>query len=158
MCTVLQVVAAALLQGGEEGLHKLVRTFRQVFVAACQPKYLPANWAVDAVDSREFGEYSVYAREDAQAAAAAGMADREAAGVLVEGKAGLAAAEGTAGRTVAAGETAAAVEENGAPAEALSHQAESQLDGGVVLAVNGQHAADTAGLSIFARQGAQSVQ
>lgn len=67
----LQVVAAALAQGGEEELHQLVQKFRQVFVVACQPKYLPANWAVDAVDTRQFGEYSVYAREESEQSEAA---------------------------------------------------------------------------------------
>jgi hypothetical protein len=68
-CVLLQVVAAAMARGGEEELHRLVQRFRQVFVVACKPKYLPPNWTVDAVDTRQFGEYSVYAKEEAAAVA-----------------------------------------------------------------------------------------
>lgn len=68
-CVLLQVVAAAMARGGEDELHRLVQRFRQIFVVACKPKFLPPNWAVDAVDTRQFGEYSVYAKEEAAAMA-----------------------------------------------------------------------------------------
>lgn len=76
-----------MARGGEAELQELVRRFRQVFVVACQPKYLPANWAVDAEQSRQFGEYSVYAQAEVArlpvgGAAAAGAEDGvDAAGV-----------------------------------------------------------------------------
>jgi hypothetical protein len=160
---VLQVVAAALSQGGEEGLHRLVRTFRHVFVAACLPKYLPANWAVDAVDSREFGEYSVYAKEDQQMEAAAEGSAAAAAAVGAAGLAEGAAAGVSAGPAAGAGETAAgaaaaaAAGEDGVCFHDHGKQAVTGVGGGDVLAVDGQHAADMSGLSIFARQGAASV-
>lgn len=86
-----QVVAAAMARGGEQELHQLVKRFRQAFVVACQPKYLPANWAVDAIDSRQFGEHSVYA---AAAAAGAEQEERAGEGIHVEGAAGEGAGEG----------------------------------------------------------------
>lgn len=72
-----QVVAAALAQGGEEALHQLVRQFRRAFVLACRPRFLPKAWDVNAVDTRQFGDYSVYAREEAAAAAAAEASQAE---------------------------------------------------------------------------------
>jgi hypothetical protein len=67
-----QVVAAAFAQGGEEALHQLVRRFRQGFVLTCRPRYLPQAWDVDAVDSRQFGDYSVYAQNGTASAVTAG--------------------------------------------------------------------------------------
>lgn len=94
-CQSKQVVAAAMARGGEAELQELVRRFRQVFVVACQPKYLPANWAVDAKDSREFGEYSVYAQAEAARLPAAGVAAAAAAedgvGAAAGGTAGVGA-------------------------------------------------------------------
>lgn len=59
-----KLVAKVLEEEGEEGLHKLVRKFRACFVAACRPRYLPSEWAVDVIGVREFGDYSVYAKND----------------------------------------------------------------------------------------------
>jgi hypothetical protein len=66
-----------MAEAGEAGLHELVRRFRRAFVLACKPRYLPKAWDVDTVQSREFGEYSVYAKEE-EAAAAAAAAVKEA--------------------------------------------------------------------------------
>lgn len=75
-----QVVEAALARGGEEELQQLVQRFRQVFVVACSPKFLPANWAVNAVDTREFGAYSVYAKDVEEGNGAEAVAEAAASG------------------------------------------------------------------------------
>eukprot|EP00775_Hariotina_reticulata_P003770 gene3770-4029_t len=66
-----QVVTAALAQGGEEALQQLVKRFRRAFVLTCKPRYLPQAWDIDAVDCRQFGDYSVYAQNGSAASAAA---------------------------------------------------------------------------------------
>ncbi|KAH7623572.1 putative Protein RRP6-like 3 [Nannochloris sp. 'desiccata'] len=55
-----QVVKAALEQGGDDALSKLCARFRQAFIEALNPKYLPAGWKVDHTAPRTFGEHSIY--------------------------------------------------------------------------------------------------
>lgn len=133
-----------MARGGEEELHRLVQRFRQVFVLACKPKFLPANWAVDAVDTRQFGEYSVYAQE---AAAAAGAAEG-GSGAAAEAEADCGGGGGSVGRengVGAAGAEAAA----GGVAVLKKFGRECSAAGGNV-GVEGQSAPDVSdGLSIF---------
>jgi hypothetical protein len=41
--------------------------FRETFLDAVQPKFLPAGWAVDHAAPREFGPHSVYAADETAA-------------------------------------------------------------------------------------------
>jgi len=135
-----EVVAAALARGGEEELQQLVQRFRKVFVVACNPKYLPANWAVDAVDSREFGEHSVFAREEAAAAAAAGAAAGAAA---VAGA--VAGAQGhREGDAFVDGTQAAAAAAAAAGAHGITLQDEAAVAAAVAMP-----GVDCGGMSIF---------
>jgi hypothetical protein len=124
-----------MARGGEAELQELVRRFRQVFVVACQPKYLPANWAVDAKDSRQFGEFSVYAQAEAGklSAAAAGAGGARTAAAADEDIDADSVAEGAAGveedlvqgggvkkKGLDGGQEGAGVEAGGVGAEGLS--------------------------------------
>eukprot|EP00897_Mesotaenium_endlicherianum_P003422 jgi/Mesen1/3107/ME000184S02174 len=55
-----KVVEMLLREGGEEGLRAFIQAWRQVFVDALQPRFLPPGWAVLHSGKREFGEFSVY--------------------------------------------------------------------------------------------------
>ncbi|GMH07179.1 hypothetical protein Nepgr_009019 [Nepenthes gracilis] len=55
-----QVVDYLLLQYGEDGICQFCQRWRQVFVDAIQPQYLPAGWNVMHSGRRDFGEFSVY--------------------------------------------------------------------------------------------------
>ena len=47
-------------QGGDDALLELSRRFRQAFVEALQPAFLPPGWHVFHFSKRQFGENSVY--------------------------------------------------------------------------------------------------
>jgi len=59
-----QVVKAALQQGGDDALSKLCAKFRQAFIQALNPKYLPVGWTVDHTAPRKFGQHSIYTDND----------------------------------------------------------------------------------------------
>ena len=56
----LQVVERMVAQGGDEALLELCRRFRQSFVEALQPAFLPPGWHVFHFSKRQFGVNSVY--------------------------------------------------------------------------------------------------
>ncbi|GKD04639.1 hypothetical protein Tco_1179613 [Tanacetum coccineum] len=53
-----QVVDYLLKEHGEDGIHEFCQRWRQVFVEAINPRFLPAGW--DVTHRREFGDFSVY--------------------------------------------------------------------------------------------------
>ncbi|XP_031278693.1 protein RRP6-like 3 [Pistacia vera] len=55
-----QVVDYLLQEYGEDGIRQFCQRWRQVFVEAIQPRFLPAGWDVQHSGRREFGEFSVY--------------------------------------------------------------------------------------------------
>ncbi|KAF8409569.1 hypothetical protein HHK36_005647 [Tetracentron sinense] len=55
-----QVVDHLLKEYGEDGIGQLCQRWRQVFVEAIHPRFLPAGWDVLHSGRRDFGEYSVY--------------------------------------------------------------------------------------------------
>ncbi|GAB4825189.1 Protein RRP6-like 3, variant 2 [Ancistrocladus abbreviatus] len=55
-----QVVDYLIEEYGEEGIHQFCQRWRQVFVDAVHPQYLPAGWDVRHSGRRDFGEFSVY--------------------------------------------------------------------------------------------------
>ncbi|XP_010276114.1 PREDICTED: protein RRP6-like 3 isoform X2 [Nelumbo nucifera] len=55
-----QVVDYLLKEYGEDGIRQFCQRWRQVFVEAINPRFLPAGWDVMHSGRREFGEYSVY--------------------------------------------------------------------------------------------------
>ncbi|KAG2712218.1 hypothetical protein I3760_04G114400 [Carya illinoinensis] len=55
-----QVVNHLLKEYGEDGVHQFCQRWRQVFVEALQPRFLPAGWDVMHSGRRDFGEFSVY--------------------------------------------------------------------------------------------------
>ncbi|GJP83536.1 hypothetical protein CLOP_g13678 [Closterium sp. NIES-67] len=55
-----QVVALLLAGGGEAGIREFTQQWREVFVAALQPRFLPPGWDVQHLGRRQFGEFSVY--------------------------------------------------------------------------------------------------
>ncbi|XWS34271.1 hypothetical protein CRYUN_Cryun21dG0026400 [Craigia yunnanensis] len=55
-----QVVDHILNEYGEEGVRQFCQRWRQVFVEAVHPRFLPAGWDVMHSGIREFGEFSVY--------------------------------------------------------------------------------------------------
>ncbi|XP_011100270.1 protein RRP6-like 3 isoform X2 [Sesamum indicum] len=55
-----QVVAHLLKEYGEDGIREFCQRWRQVFVEALHPRFLPAGWDVMHSGKRDFGEYSVY--------------------------------------------------------------------------------------------------
>lgn len=55
-----QVVDHILSEQGEEGIRQFCQRWRQVFVEAVHPRFLPAGWDVKHSGKREFGEFSVY--------------------------------------------------------------------------------------------------
>ncbi|KAK6242535.1 hypothetical protein SCA6_007924 [Theobroma cacao] len=55
-----QVVDHILNEYGEEGIRQFCQRWRQVFVEAVRPSFLPAGWDVLHSGKREFGEFSVY--------------------------------------------------------------------------------------------------
>ncbi|KAI4384967.1 hypothetical protein MLD38_003048 [Melastoma candidum] len=55
-----QVVEHILKEQGEDGISLFCQRWRQVFVEAVHPRFLPAGWDVKHSGRRDFGEYSVY--------------------------------------------------------------------------------------------------
>ncbi|KAM0943790.1 putative ribonuclease D [Dioscorea sansibarensis] len=55
-----QVVEYLLNNHGEEGIRNFCQKWRQVFVEAINPRFLPAGWDITHSGRREFGDYSVY--------------------------------------------------------------------------------------------------
>ncbi|CAK9158013.1 unnamed protein product [Ilex paraguariensis] len=55
-----QVVDHLLKECGEEGIRQFCQRWRQVFVEAIHPRFLPAGWDIMHSGRREFGEFSVY--------------------------------------------------------------------------------------------------
>ncbi|XVE91748.1 hypothetical protein REPUB_Repub01dG0038000 [Reevesia pubescens] len=55
-----QVVDHILNEYGEEGIRQFCQWWRQVFVEAVHPRFLPAGWDVMHSGRRELGEFSVY--------------------------------------------------------------------------------------------------
>ncbi|CAN6457551.1 unnamed protein product [Victoria cruziana] len=55
-----RVVEAIMSVDGEDGIREFCQRWRQVFVDAIHPRFLPAGWDVKHRGRREFGEYSVY--------------------------------------------------------------------------------------------------
>jgi len=56
-----RVVETLLTNEGEMGLHRLIRRFREAFVQACQPRFLPHRWDVGHAAVRQYGPHSVFA-------------------------------------------------------------------------------------------------
>lgn len=54
------VVDHLLREYGEDGIRQFCQRWRQVFVAAIQPRFLPAGWDVNHSGRRDFGEFSLY--------------------------------------------------------------------------------------------------
>ncbi|PON68721.1 Ribonuclease D [Parasponia andersonii] len=55
-----QVVDSLLKKDGDEGIRQFCQRWRQVFVEAVHPRFLPACWDIMHSGRRDFGEFSVY--------------------------------------------------------------------------------------------------
>ncbi|KAA8526510.1 hypothetical protein F0562_008287 [Nyssa sinensis] len=55
-----QVVDHLLKEYGEDGIRQFCQRWRQVFVEAIHPRFLPAGWDVMHSGRRDFGEFSVH--------------------------------------------------------------------------------------------------
>ncbi|KAJ4976897.1 hypothetical protein NE237_002003 [Protea cynaroides] len=55
-----QVVDHILKEHGEDGIREFCQRWRQVFVDAINPRFLPGGWDIKHSGRRDFGEYSVY--------------------------------------------------------------------------------------------------
>lgn len=55
-----QVVNYLLKQYGDDGVQEFCQRWRQVFVDAVKPRFLPAGWDVTHSGRRDFGDFSVY--------------------------------------------------------------------------------------------------
>ncbi|KAM7271020.1 hypothetical protein ACFE04_030234 [Oxalis oulophora] len=55
-----QVVDFLLSEYGEEGIGQFCQRWRQAFVEAIHPRFLPGGWDVTHSGRRDFGEFSVY--------------------------------------------------------------------------------------------------
>lgn len=55
-----QVVDFLLKEHGEDGIREFCQRWRQVFVEAIHPRFLPGGWDVTHSGRREFGDFSVY--------------------------------------------------------------------------------------------------
>ncbi|XP_073148987.1 protein RRP6-like 3 [Henckelia pumila] len=55
-----QVVEYLLKEYGADGINQFCQRWRQVFVEALHPRFLPAGWDVMHSGKRDFGEFSVY--------------------------------------------------------------------------------------------------
>lgn len=55
-----QVVEYLLKEYGADGINHFCQRWRQVFVEALHPRFLPAGWDVMHSGKRDFGEFSVY--------------------------------------------------------------------------------------------------
>ncbi|RWR88447.1 protein RRP6-like protein 3 isoform X2 [Cinnamomum micranthum f. kanehirae] len=54
------VVEQLLQEHGDDGIRQFCQRWRQVFVEAIHPRFLPAGWDIKHSGRRDFGEYSVY--------------------------------------------------------------------------------------------------
>ncbi|TKY66973.1 Exosome component 10 [Spatholobus suberectus] len=64
-----KVVELLLKEYGEDGIREFCQRWRQVFVDAVKPRFLPAGWDVKHSGRRDFGEFSVYNPDKRVAAA-----------------------------------------------------------------------------------------
>lgn len=55
-----QVVEHLLNNYGEDGICQFCQRWRQVFVEAVQPRFLPSGWDIKHSGRRDFGDYSIY--------------------------------------------------------------------------------------------------
>ncbi|XP_019250283.1 PREDICTED: protein RRP6-like 3 isoform X3 [Nicotiana attenuata] len=55
-----QVVNHILKEHGDEGISQFCQRWRQVFVEAVHPRFLPGGWDIMHSGRRDFGEFSVY--------------------------------------------------------------------------------------------------
>ncbi|EXC01253.1 Exosome component 10 [Morus notabilis] len=55
-----QVVDNLLKEYGDNGIRQFCQRWRQVFVEAVHPRFLPAGWDITHSGRRDFGEFSVY--------------------------------------------------------------------------------------------------
>ncbi|OEL38861.1 Protein RRP6-like 3 [Dichanthelium oligosanthes] len=55
-----QVVELLLSNGGEEAINQFCQRWRQIFVEAVHPHYLPSGWNINHSGRRDFGDFSVY--------------------------------------------------------------------------------------------------
>lgn len=55
-----QVVDHILKEYGEDGISVFCQRWRQVFIEALKPRFLPAGWDIKHSGRRDFGEFSVY--------------------------------------------------------------------------------------------------
>lgn len=55
-----EVVTHLLEKRGEDGIREFCQKWRQVFVDAVHPRFLPAGWDIKHSGKRDFGEFSVY--------------------------------------------------------------------------------------------------
>ncbi|XP_066397798.1 protein RRP6-like 3 isoform X2 [Miscanthus floridulus] len=65
-----QVVELLLSNDGEEAINHFCQRWRQIFVEAVHPRYLPSGWNINHSGRRDFGDFSVYKppRKDPQSA------------------------------------------------------------------------------------------
>ncbi|QCD87933.1 protein RRP6-like 3 isoform X1 [Vigna unguiculata] len=66
-----QVVEHLLREYGEDGIREFCQRWRQVFVDAVKPRFLPGGWDVKHSGRRDFGEFSVYKPDKREASATA---------------------------------------------------------------------------------------
>lgn len=52
-----------MMHGGVQELNELTRRFREVFVNALDPKFMPEKWNIEHFAPRQFGEHSVFYNE-----------------------------------------------------------------------------------------------
>ncbi|KZV17723.1 hypothetical protein F511_01532, partial [Dorcoceras hygrometricum] len=55
-----QIVEYLLREHGADGINQFCQRWRQIFVEALHPRFLPAGWDVMHSGRRDFGEFSVY--------------------------------------------------------------------------------------------------
>ncbi|PRW59440.1 DNA damage checkpoint isoform A [Chlorella sorokiniana] len=60
-----EVVRRLEAEGGEDALLDLCRRFRECFVSALQPQYLPPGWSTVHQGMRAFGSHSIYSKPGA---------------------------------------------------------------------------------------------
>ncbi|KAL8474285.1 hypothetical protein ACS0TY_030930 [Phlomoides rotata] len=67
-----QVVTHLMKEFGEDGIREFCQRWRQVFVEAVHPRFLPGGWDVKHSGKRDFGEFSVYKMHSKEASTATG--------------------------------------------------------------------------------------
>ncbi|XP_008230060.1 PREDICTED: protein RRP6-like 3 isoform X1 [Prunus mume] len=68
-----QVVEHLLKEYGEDGIRQFCQRWRQVFVEAVHPRFLPSGWDITHSGRRDFGEFSVYNPTKKASAVAEGL-------------------------------------------------------------------------------------